>query len=184
MSTNKTNNPLELRLINHQSTYHLNLSGQTGEEFRRQLEQLRQAPPGWISLDTAPEPPTVDLDLEIHNNSTSETEIWLGGDEVELTLELTGPGAVTLPIGGPFLTHIVVSEPITIAPGASHVIHLTHLRHGFRDYSAATYWTEPGEYTLTANFQLGRPPGTPENEHGEPHGPWLSSEPVRIQVTA
>ena len=71
--------------------YPLELQGKTPTEFR---SELRRAGPEHL-----PPPPTVDLVLEIHNGGREVLPLRVGGEGTELTLELQGPGAISVPAG-------------------------------------------------------------------------------------
>jgi hypothetical protein len=79
---------------------------------------------------------------------------------------MSNPVAVTLDFRG--------SQEVTLGPGKSYDIPLTHLRDGHRGVSRNLYWTEPGEYTLTATYQLADKEGN--------KGPLLKSKPVKVKV--
>src|SRR5262249_23293862 len=59
-------------------------------------------------------------------------------------------GAVTADFRGPTST--------TLAPGKSHTFTLKRLEYGSRGASDAAYWTEEGEYTLSATLETGVSP--------------------------
>jgi hypothetical protein len=174
---------LELRLTTRQTTYRLDLAGITPQEYRHRLAELqRQLDAGaFLPADELPQPPAVDLAVEIHNRGPGEAVVWLGGDDSWLTLELAGPKPFTLRHGGPFTADLRWSEPVRLAPGAGQVVPLGQLCHGPRGCDF-TYWTEPGEYTLTAHYQLGSHREPPDDPATGPPGPVLSSAPLRLTV--
>lgn len=177
---------LELRLIANQTSHKLDLGGRSPAEFRQHLQDLDQKGKagGFVPVESFPPPPAVDLQVEILHIGEGEAEIWLGGDDSCLTLELVGPGPITVSNTGPFTADVKYSSPIKLAAGDRHVLPLKHLFHGFRGYQSQSYWTEPGEYLLTAHYQLGSPAQSPVEVYQKPpSGPELSSAPVRIEVT-
>jgi hypothetical protein len=162
-------NPLKMRLVARKGTYTLDLGGLTPEEFRKRL--ARSDPFGRDLLPA----PVVDLLIEITNTSDKPVTIMIGGDDAPLRFELKGPGAVSTTT---FFTtlELRISQPVTIAPGKSFTHPVTRLA-SYPRYKTNWYWTEPGEYTLTAHWQLGEP------KRGEP-GPALKTEPVVLKVVA
>jgi hypothetical protein len=90
-------------------------------------------------------PPAVDLVLTLRNTTHRPMRVWVAGPQTELRLDLRGPGAVSVPVQGS-----AGQEPraVTLRPGEEYAIPITSLRDGRR----AWYWTEPGDYTLTAQF--------------------------------
>lgn len=175
---------LELKLTARQTTYSLNLGGKSPAEFRRDVQELERKAEGGapVPAESFPPPPTVDLLVEIVNRGSGEVEIWLGGDDASLTLDLTGPGALTVRHSGPFTADLRHSSPVKLAAGGRHALPLERLCHGFRGCAAFSYWTEPGEYLLSAHLQLGKPSATPAEMYDEPDGPTLDSNSVRLTV--
>jgi hypothetical protein len=75
---------------------------------------------------------------------------------------------------------------MTLAPGKTYSMPIKSLQHGFRGVSKSTYWTEPGEYTITASFKTAispAPKGSKEAEKGFGNA-LLVSEPVKVKVEA
>lgn len=172
MSTPAT--ALELRLTGRQTTYKLDLGGRTPVEFRQHIEQVQEQLKGSRLRGTLtfPDPPAVDLQLEIHNHLSHETVIWLGGSDTSFLLELVGPGALCVSTGQPVVAMWTPSSPIKLPVGDQHVLPLGQLMYGcFQN----CYWTEPGRYTLTARLQLGA-------EIQGTTGPVLVSNPIILEV--
>src|SRR5262249_39563716 len=90
-------------------------------------------------------PPKVDLALTLRNTTDRPMRVWVAGPQTELRLELRGPGAVSVPVQGDAGQ---APQAVTLRPGEEYVIPITSLQDGRR----AWYWTEPGDYTLTARF--------------------------------
>lgn len=165
---------LELRLTGRQTTYKLDLGGRTPAEFRQHIEQLQEHLKGsrLRGTPTFPDPPVVDLQLEIHNRGSQDTVIWWGGSDWGLFLELVGPGALCVSTGQPVVAMWTASSPITLPAGGQHVLPLGQLEYGCFENC---YWTEPGRYTLTARLQLGA-------EVQGTTGPVLVSNPIILEV--
>jgi len=91
-----------------------------------------------------PPPPAVDLTLELRNPTDRPLRVWVAGPQTELRLDLRGPGAVSVAKDG------AEPEPraVTLPPGQSEVIRINSLTDGRRSW----YWTEPGDYTVTAQL--------------------------------
>jgi len=102
-----------------------------------------------------PEPPEVDLVLEVTNTGDQDIQVWVKGDPVLLDLRLKGEGAmeglprVLLP------REVELGEPITLKAGKTYEIPLSSLRCGVRGRTKNVYWTRPGEFTLTASLRTG-----------------------------
>jgi hypothetical protein len=69
---------------------------------------------------------------------------------------------------------------VAIEPGKTMTIPVKRLLHGFRGVSSASYWTEPGDYTLRASYKtavegLDLKPG---------QNVVITSPPVKIKVAA
>jgi hypothetical protein len=90
-------------------------------------------------------PPAVDLALTLRNTTGQPLRVWVAGPQTELRLDLRGPGAVSLPARGSVEQ---APQAVTLRPGEEYAIPITSLRDGRRWW----YWTEPGDYTLTAQF--------------------------------
>jgi RNA polymerase sigma factor (sigma-70 family) len=150
--------PLEARLVAKKDSYVLDLGGKTPEEFRKDINNVY------------PATPAVDLELEFRNSGDKEFTFLVGGGNPDITLlfELEGPGAVnvTLPaqsapgLRGPF-------TKVTLAPGKTHTLPIKSLetkRLG-RD-GTASYWLEPGDYTLIATYKTAVSPAPPGSQDG------------------
>jgi RNA polymerase sigma factor (sigma-70 family) len=154
--------PLEARLIAKESTYVLDLGGKTPEEFKKAVEE---------GQDTGqqPQPPVVDLVLEITNKSDKDVKIWFKGDAVTYDLALKGPGAVSARSGVVFDTILHGPEAMTLEAGKAHSIKLAYLEYGFRGAGSRAYWTQSGDYTLTATYKTAVSPvpaGAKDNGNG------------------
>ena len=171
--------PVTAKLIANKGTYTLDLDGMTPEQFRAALKDAEKS-------GKYPKPPAVDLKLELTNTSDKEVQIWQSGDPVQLRLELKGKGAVSARPLLAFTREFRVPRAMTLAPGKSHTIAIKSLQFGFRGVAERAYWTEAGEYTLTARFQTGISPPPPDSKAGrDGFAPiTLTSEPIKIKVEA
>jgi hypothetical protein len=126
----------------------------------------------------------VDLVIEIKNTTDKDVQFWVSGDPVHVNLQLKGPGAVTVKPPIAFTREFRLPRPMTLKAGKSHSIPVAQLRYGHRGASEYAYWTEPGEYTLTATFNTGISPA-PANVKPQADGfgrVILTSEPIKIKV--
>jgi RNA polymerase sigma factor (sigma-70 family) len=176
--------PLEARLVTKKDSYVLDLGGKTPEEFRKGIKDIN---------NRYPATPAVDLELEFRNSGDKEFTFLVGGSypDIPLLLKLEGPGAVNVTMAG-------LSAPIArgmftqvkLAPGKTYTLPIKSLmtnRLG-RD-GTASYWLEPGDYTLTATYQTGVSPAPPGSKDG---GNFLglgfgyvtvTTAPVKLRVT-
>jgi hypothetical protein len=171
--------PLQMRLIAKKETYTLDLGGKSGKEFREFLEKLSPL------KEEFPPAPTVDLVLEITNTSDKDVTIWIGGEETNLTFELKGEGAVNKVVTYRTTADIKISTSVTLAPNKSYTLPIQSLDFPHPRPTRRWYWTEPGEYTLIATYQLGD--SKTEGEEGKANsvkGPKLVSEPIKLKVQA
>lgn len=144
--------PLEARLVANGALYQLS-ARHRGDTFRRWLADPNnhgQLPPS----------PHVDLVLELENTGARPTNVVLGSDAGRIMLELVGPGAVSIKPRQAFTREYRHGKVHSIAAGESFRIPIHRLQYGFRGREFRAYWTEPGEYTLTATFDS-PPPGSP-----------------------
>jgi hypothetical protein len=158
---------LEMKIIAGKTDYVLDRGGKSAADYEK---AVRAVP------DNPVKPPAVDLTLRITNAGKAPATILVGGDPNVATLELKGPGTIYLAPRLATTQEFRLPRSITLAPGKSHDIPLKHLGDGHRGLGRHIYWTEPGEYTLAASYQLS------SNEDGE-KGPLLKAEPITLKVT-
>lgn len=156
------NLPVELKLKSLQDSYKLDLGGKTKADFLAELEAKTKRG------DLPPQPPAVDLELEIRNVSANEVKVWVKGDPVQIELEIKGPGAKVIRPPLAFTQEFRLPQFATLGAGQSHKIAFKSLRWGHRGNSVWGYWLEPGEYTITARFKTGVQPLLPgiKPQHG------------------
>jgi hypothetical protein len=144
----KSNLPVEAKLVLKKTTFKLELAS---DELKKQLKEAEKT-------GRYPMPPMFEMALEVRNRSDKAVQVWQKGDPVTVTLELKGPGAVTHKPRLAFTTIYFAPQAVKLEPGKNVSIPLKGLIGGFRNASEYTYWTEPGEYTLTAKFNTGISP--------------------------
>jgi hypothetical protein len=169
--------PVKATLVAKTTSYKLDLGGKTADEFKKALAEAEKA-------GKVPEPPAVEMTLELKNTSDKDVQVWVGGDPVVLTLELKGPGAVTAKPQVFFPSIFIAPKPVKIEAGKTHSIPVTSLKYGFRNASLMAYWTEPGEYTLTASLKSGISPA-PKDSKDTRDGfgvVTFTTEPIKIKV--
>lgn len=127
------------------ATFTLDLEGKTPAEFRRALRAA--------SGDDLPPPPVVNLVLEIHNDGREVLPLRFRDEGAELSLDLQGPGAVSVPAPRAALAW---PDPgvVRLGPGETLRLPIRRLIYGSRGSVRYAYWTEPGEYTLSIRLRL------------------------------
>jgi hypothetical protein len=172
--------PIELRLTGKKTTYTLDLGGQTAAEFKKQIKDADET-------GKAPPPPIVDLALEFRNTSDKDVQLWIEGDATQLVLDLKGPAAVNnirkkLAVTLDFR----VPKTVTVAAGKSFSLPVKSLANGFRNLTAASYWLEAGDYTLTASYKTALSPAPKgSTDAGDGFGTvTLTSSPLKLKVQA
>lgn len=143
--------PLELA-ITGKLKYPYDTIGFTLEEYKAAIKLVEQG------KKKLPMPPFVDLKVEIKNTSDKAIKVWVSGDPVVLALNLKGPGAFNFDPPMAFTEEFRLPQSVEIAAGKSHTITLTSLRTGFRGQSHYSYWTDAGEYELSASFKTAMMP--------------------------
>jgi hypothetical protein len=133
------------KLVAKKKTYKLDLGGRTPAKFRDAVKA------GGANL---PAPVSVDLVLVITNNTKNDIRIRTTGTTSRVSLNVSGPNVVSA-----MFTEAVAKgarEPLNYAvlkPKQSVEIPLGQLvsKKATRSFTRH-YWTEPGEYTLSAEF--------------------------------
>ena len=149
--------PVTLKLIAKKKTCQLDLEGKTPEQFREAIEEAKKT-------FRYPKPPEVDLTLELTNTSDKDVAIWSTGDPVQVILDLKGKGAVSVSPAIAMTREFRVPQALMLPAGKSHTIPIKSLKYGMRGISQQAYWTDAGEYTLTARFMTGISPPPPDSK--------------------
>jgi RNA polymerase sigma factor (sigma-70 family) len=172
--------PLEARLVAKKDTYRLDLGGKTPDEFRKLLQDK-----------TYPPAPTVELELQFRNTGDKDLSFLVGGTnpDMPLLLKLDGAGAFNAVL--PAMLAAIVSRPpteISLASGKTHSFAVGSLRTAnLGREGSISYWTEPGEYTLTATFRTEVNPAPQGAKEGRKKGfgqVTLTSNPLKLKVEA
>lgn len=167
---------MELRIITKKDAYVLDTGGATRDEYQKSLKRIEAEQKKKAGFDgRLPPAPKVELVLSIVNTGKEDVTVFVGGDPNVFTWTLKGPGVVALNSGGAFTTDFRLGRGVKLEPGKSHDIPIKMLMDGFRAASRSVYWTEPGEYTLSATYQLSGDDGA--------KGPLLTSKPIKLKVT-
>jgi hypothetical protein len=164
----KNEQGLTAGVVINKVSYVLN-PAQSGAGFRKQLEEMKAG----RSRSRLPQPPAVDLTFRITNTTDKPVTIEMGGDNSQMILKLEGPGAVTMDNNVAMTMEFRMGSPVTIAPGKTYDLNIASLAFGVRGISKYAYWTEPGDYHLTASYSFGI---------SEKQGT-VTSAPVTIKVT-
>jgi hypothetical protein len=168
--------PVKATLVAKTTTYKLDLGGKTAEEFKKELKEAEKS-------GKVPNPPAVEITLELKNTSDKDVQVWVGGDPFVIELNLQGPGAVSIKPQLAFPTIFIAPKPVKIEAGKTHSIPVTSLKYGFRNAAQMAYWTEPGDYTLTANVKTGISPAPKGTKESDGFGVvTLTTEPLKIKV--
>jgi hypothetical protein len=169
--------PVAARLVVKKETCTLDRGGMTADRYTDAIKEGARS-------GKLPPVPEVDLVLELTNTGDKEVQMWDTGDPVVLTLDLKGPGAVSVEPLRPFTSEFRVPTALTLAPGKTHKVAIKSLQYGLRGLSQQAYWTKPGEYTLGAALQTGispPPPGAKEVEENFARVR-ITADPVKITV--
>ncbi|MBY0459778.1 MAG: hypothetical protein K2V38_20860 [Gemmataceae bacterium] len=170
----KDTGPVKLTLVAKTDKYKFDGGGKTPEEFKALLEEAKKSADKGKPV-APPKAPAVDLVLQFTNTGKEEVTIHVGGDSNVWTFELTGEaGVAALPNFAPMTLEFRIPKAVTLAPGKSHEIPVKSLADGTRGVGRFVYWTGPGEYKLSAKYQLSDKDGGKAAE--------LKSEPVKITV--
>lgn len=164
--------PIVLKLVAKKDKYAWDRD-RSPKEFAAAIEEANKlAKDG--KLANFPRPSTVDLVLQLTNTSKKAVTVNIEGDPNVYTFELKGPGvAIGKPLAA-FTADFKLPKQVVIEAGKSHDIPVKSLADGFRGASRYVYFTAPGEYTLTATYQLAT------NDGGK--AGLLKSEAVKIVV--
>jgi hypothetical protein len=160
---------LEARLALGKDAYTIT-AAQTGEDVRRRIRAGARG-------GQMPAPPDVDMTLELKNSGATPVSFAVDSDASYVTLALEGPGAVTADSNLAMTMEFRLGRGVTLAPGQTHTIPIKSLRFGVRGISKQAYWTEPGEYTLTASYTT-HPPEQNDQQTT------IKAPAVKIQVKA
>lgn len=147
----KNSDGLTATLVANKDTYKLD-PAQSGKDFRDKVAPFGERR-GGVGLNRTPTPPAVDLSLVITNTTNQNVTITLGGDSSQIQLVLQGNGAVSADNLVAMTREFRMGNPTTLAPGQSTEVKITSLAYGTRGISKYAYWTEPGDYTLSATLQ-------------------------------
>lgn len=160
--------PLVATLIANKDTYTIP-EGQRGKDFAAKVKSP--------SKGETPEPPAVDMVLQLKNPTDKPITILVDSDAGSLDLKLEGPGAVIGDGRRIFTREFRLGKPVEIAPGKTYEIPIKALRFGFRGVAQHAYWTEPGTYQIIASLRW----PDPADDSGKKI--WqATSEPIEVTV--
>jgi hypothetical protein len=120
-----------------------------------------------------PAPPDVDLNLCITNTGKEKVSVYFGAGPSHFTLTLKGPG-VTTANPGDYTVDFGQTHELVLKPGTNFQIPLKRLADGVGASQRLIYPTAPGEYTLSATYQL-------RNADGG-KGPLLKSDEIKLRI--
>jgi hypothetical protein len=133
--------PVTVKLVAKKKTYKLDLGGLTAAKFRQRVK----------AGNDLPQAPTLDMVLVITNNSKNPIRIRSTGSTTRVMLEVTGPDVVQAAINEalprPKISYVILASKQSLEMPvdrlASKISTIRYNRH---------YWTEPGEYKVTASI--------------------------------
>ena len=167
-------NPLELKIVAKKDAYTLDTGGKTSKEYQKMLEDIATAMKKREKAPQPPRPPMIDLTLQIKNTTKADWFIYVEGDANVVALEVKGPGVIDLRPQLAFTADFRLPKQVKLEAGKTYEIQVKALADGFRGNSRWIYWTEAGEYTIGATYQLAN------GEGGK--GPLLNAEPIKVKV--
>ncbi|QDU22007.1 hypothetical protein [Urbifossiella limnaea] len=131
----------------------------TADAYKKAIDNA--AKPGKKGLGFGgklPNPPVVDLTVELKNTSDKALTVWTKGDPVVLTLNLAGAGSANLDPPIAMTQEFRIPQETKLEPGKSYSWPVKQLKSGMRGATHYSYWTGPGEYELTASLRTGVQP--------------------------
>jgi hypothetical protein len=171
---------VEAKLVTKKATYSLDLGGKSADDFKKALAAA-------AATGDYPDPPQVDLVLELVNTSDKDVKIKIGGTTTVIGLELKGKGAVSVPLKNRATNKLaIVPKVVTLAAGKSASVPITGLAFGYKNSTDAAYWTETGEYSLSASYKTWISPSPKDaKDGGDGFGAvTLISAPIKLTVEA
>ena len=115
----------------------------------------------------------VPITLRVHNTTEEAVTFNFGADASSYTLTVKGPGVEVVKYPVIMTREFRIGKPVTLEPGKTFDIPLKELEDGMRGKGRLTIITEPGEYTISATYQMATDKGK---------GPLLTSEPAKFTV--
>jgi hypothetical protein len=169
---------VEAKLIAKKTTYVLDRGGKSAEQFKKAIADA-------AATGDYPDPPQVELVLELVNTSDKEVKIKVGGTTNVIALELKGKGALSVPLKNRATNKLAIApKVVTLAAGKSTTLPISGLAYGFKNSTDAAYWTEAGEYTLAASYKTWMSPAPKDaKDAGDGYGAvTLISAPIKLTV--
>lgn len=165
---------LELKIVAKKDSYTLDTGGKTPKEFKEMLEDIAAKMKKRERAPQPPRPAAIDLVIEVKNTSKADVALTVEGDSNVVTLDVKGPSVIDIKPQLAFTADFRIGKTIKLEPGKTYEIPVKALSDGFRGASRWIYWTEPGEYTIGATYQLGTADGG--------KGTLLKAEPIKVKV--
>lgn len=150
----KSTDPISVRLTAKKANYVLDRQGMTADQYREAIKAGKLTPPA------------LELVLEITNTTKGDFDITVAGASPRLKLDLKGKGAIEKRMSQRPRNP---TDRIILKPGQTHSLPITRLA-GFSTSRSEDqlFWTEPGEYTLTASFETNiREPRSKDGKSGD-----------------
>ena len=149
--------------ITGKDSYPLDLNGATPKEY---MDGIRAAAKG---DKQPPPPPAVDLKVVVKNTGEEDVLVYKSGDPFTIELTIAGKGSKNIDPPVIMTREFRIPEHEELGPGATISFPIEKLASGMRGMSIFSYWTDAGEYTLTAKVTTGvspAPAGVPDAGDG------------------
>ncbi|MCX7666619.1 MAG: hypothetical protein N2112_13860 [Gemmataceae bacterium] len=167
---------LKLTLVAKKNTIPYSGGNQDPKEYKASIEaMIAKAKKG--EEVRFPAPAEIDFVLKITNTGKEDVTILVGGDVNVYTLDFQGEGALQATPLLAFTADFRIGKPVTIPAGKDYEIPVNRLADGMRGNSRWLYLTKPGEYKVSATYQLAA-------DEGGAKGKLLKSEPITVKVEA
>jgi hypothetical protein len=163
-------NSVVAKLVAKKTTFKLDLGGRTAKQYADDVKA------GKVPALA------VEMELVITNQTRSDIRVRTHGAVPKLTLTLKGPGVVAAPPerrSPPRVTYVVVK------PGQKVSISIPTLSSypdGGLSQNVHHFWTEPGEYTLSASFNTSIDRETGKLAKAKRPYPTLTAAAIKIKV--
>jgi hypothetical protein len=169
----KETSPITLELISAKESYPWP-SDKKPADYTTELENIQKAIKEKMPIDELPKVIPVEFKMKLTNTSEEEVTIFVEGDPNTATLNVKGPSVFELSPPIAFTLEFRLPKAVKLEPGKSHEITIKQLSDGLRGRSRWIFWSQPGEYTIDASYQLADAKGG--------KGALLKSKAIKVKV--
>ena len=138
--------------ITGKDTYPLDLNGATPKEYMAAIEAAAEGG------KRPPPPPAIDVKVVVKNTGKDGILIFKSGDPFTIELTIAGKGSKNIAPPVIMTREFRIPEHEELESGATISFPIEKLASGMRGMSKFSYWTDAGEYTLTAKVTTGVSP--------------------------